>query len=364
MKSHDRNPLIQAPPLPADVVLHPSWWFVNEGITFDEDFFYHPKKRVECEQQMERALFERWGKYGLGSDRDRRIPLIGAVHLAAGFMISEMLGCKVQYRQDAAPEVLCAQRESLELDIGEAFESGVFKKFDALREALKAEFGYIKGDVNWAGVLNVAMDLRGERIFLDMFESPDEVKGLFSKIAALLEKFVVGIQKETGSSSISVNRNVRHIAKPVFLPSQCSHTMISTEHYEQFLLDHDLQWSGRHRPYGIHYCGPDVHRHIGALLKIPHLDFLDVGWGGNVGELRTNLPATFLNIRLSPVELIRRSCEEIEEAIRALVRDSGNPLLTGVCCINIDHQVSEEKITTIFATVRELRKELQSAHRP
>ena len=205
--------------------------------------------------------------------------------------------------------------------------------------------------------MNIALDLRGERIFTDMFDKPDEVNDFFSKIGALLEKFVAGIQKETGSSSISVNRNVRHIAKPVFLSSECSHTMISTDHYEQYLLKFDRNWSNNYRPYGIHYCGEDVHRHIASLVKIPHLDFVDVGWGGNVKELRANLPSTFLNIRLSPVNLIHASCGEIKATIRRLVTDSGNQYLTGICCINIDHHVDDEKITTIFETVRQLREE-------
>ena len=135
--------------------------------------------------------------------------------------------------------------------------------------------------------------------------------------------------------------------------------MISTDHYENYLLDFDIIWSKKYRPYGIHYCGEDVHRHVASLVKIPHLDFLDVGWGGDVKELRTHLPATFLNIRLSPVNLIHDSCEEIEAVIRKLVADSSVPYLTGVCCINIDHQAGDEKITTIFETVRQLREELQ-----
>jgi hypothetical protein len=100
-------------------------------------------------------------------------------------------------------------------------------------------------------------------------------------------------------------------------------------------------------------------RHAGSLAKIPHLDFLDVGWGGNVKKLRTDLPTTFLNIRLSPVDLIHDGCEQIEATIRKLVEDSGNPFLTGICCVNIDDHVQDEKITTIFETVRQLREELQ-----
>ena len=77
-----------SPMLAADIVLAPAWWFHNEGITFNEDFFYHPARRVEVERQMENVLYERWGKYGLGQDKDKDLPIVGAVHLDAGFLLS------------------------------------------------------------------------------------------------------------------------------------------------------------------------------------------------------------------------------------------------------------------------------------
>ncbi|MHC4658623.1 MAG: hypothetical protein ACYS83_05515, partial [Planctomycetota bacterium] len=99
--------------LPADIVLAPAWWFHNEGITFDEDFFYDPAKRVEAERKMEKVLYERWGKYGLGEEKDKDLPVVGAVHLAAGYLLSEMLGCEVEYKEDAPPQVICAKLQDL-----------------------------------------------------------------------------------------------------------------------------------------------------------------------------------------------------------------------------------------------------------
>ena len=87
------------------------------------------------------------------------------------------------------------------------------------------------------------------------------------------------------------------------------------------------------------------------------LDFLDVGWGGDVALLRKALPNTFLNIRLSPVEIIDQSVQKIGDIICRLVADSDNPQLTGVCCINMDEKVADEKITAVFETVAALREE-------
>ena len=346
-----------SPMLPTDIVLAPAWWFHNEGITFDEDSFYHPVRRVEVERKMEKVLYERWGKYGLGQDKDKDLPIVGAVHLAAGFLLSEMLGCEVEYKEDGPPQVICRQLQELTISAEAAFESSAYKKFEQLTESLKTKFGYLKGDVNWGGIFNIALDLRGEALFMDMFDRPDDVNFFLSEIAKVIERFTQSLQKESGSTSISVNRNVRHLEPPVYLHSECSHTMISIEDYKKFLFTYDEQWSKKYRPFGIHFCGKDAHRYAKVFTELADLDFLDAGWGGDVEELRKHLPYTFLNIRLSPVEIIDQSVDEIANTIHRLVADSGNSRLTGICCINMDEKVADEKITTIFKTVVTLREE-------
>jgi hypothetical protein len=203
----------------------------------------------------------------------------------------------------------------------------------------------------------VAMDIRGQTLLMDMLDKPDEVSQFLTSISAVIERFTHDMALETGSTSISVNRNVRHIRKPVFLHSECSHTMISVADYERLLMPMDIAWSRKHRPFGIHYCGEDAHRYGEAFSRLPHLDFLDVGFGGDVAELRRYLPETFLNIRLSPVEIIGQSVDEIRGTVRRLVNESANPWLTGVCCINMDDKVSDEKIAAIFEEVETLRAE-------
>ncbi|MCK4982728.1 MAG: hypothetical protein KAS17_07370 [Victivallaceae bacterium] len=343
--------------LPVDIVLAPEWWYKNEGITFDEDFFYHPDKRVEAEKKMESVLYDRWGSFGLGENHDKNIPQVGPVHLAAGYLLPEMLGCKVDYKVDTPPQVLSPHIDNMKLDFNKAFSSRAYKRFEKLVDKLKEKYGYVLGDVNWGGVLNIALDLCGQNLFMDMFDKPDDVKHFFSGITGVIEQFVEGVEKDTGTSSISVNRNIRHIKPAIYLHSECSHTMISVEDYENFLLDIDIRWSKKHKPFGIHYCGNDPHRYGKSFAKIPQLDFLDVGWSGDIKKLREHLPRTFLNIRLSPVEIIEQTPSEIEQTIRRLVRDSNNPYLTGICCINIDDMVSDKQINTIFKTVENLKKE-------
>jgi len=343
--------------LPVEIVLHPSWWHKHAGISFDRDFFYHPVRRVEVEQEMEKVLRDRFGRYGLWADARRR-PVIGAVHNAAGYLVSEMLGCAVEYMEDSAPQVICANRELGEIDVDGAFNSPAFKRFERLCESLKESYGYLEGDANWSGVLNLALDLWGQGLFLEMLERPDLVHRCLNQIGDVIHRFTSGICAETGTTSISVNRTVRHLEPAVFLHSACSLTMLPEHLYEEFLLPLDVLWSQEHDAFGIHYCGTDPHRFAKVFARLPRLAFLDVGWGGNVAALRAALPETFLNIRLSPVEIVHQSPDSIRRLVRDLVRQSGNPWLTGVCCINLDDTVGDETIGAVFEAVAELRAEV------
>jgi len=362
--AYNRNDLLDNDMLPVDVVFGPAWWYHHEGITFDEDFFFHPARRVEVERKMENVLHDRWGRFGLGRDHDADLPVIGAIHLAAGFLVSEMLGCRVEYLEDAPPQVIPANLDRLILPDDDALQTAAFKKLEQLADSLETKYGRLLGDVNWSGVLNVGLDLRGQTLLMDMIDRPGEVSRFLGRIAGTVESFTSVLAKMTGTTSISVNRNVCHIPRPVYLHSECSLVMISVDDYERFLMPYDTAWSGKYRPFGIHYCGTDPHRYAAAFARLPHLDFLDVGWPGDVALLRRHLPDTFLNVRYSPVEIVGQTPDEIRRTVRRLVHDSANPYLTGVCCINMDQHVRDEQITAIFEEVQLLREEYAAGREP
>lgn len=345
-------------PYPADIVLHPRWWYRHAGITFDRDFFYDPDCRVESERAMERALYERWGRFGLGRDRNTNIPWIGAVHLAAGYLVPEMLGCRVDYLEKDPPQVICAEEEYPAVSCENAFSSPAWKQIEKLKDDLILKYGMVKGDINWSGILNTALDLEGQNLFIKFFDRPEEIQVLLKKISRVIERFVSTVSGWTGTSSLSVNRSVRLLNRPVYLHSECSHTMIGVDDYEHFLKHFDKEWGKKFQPYGIHYCGSDPHRFAESWADLEHLDFLDVGAGGDPAVLRKYLPDTFLNIRLDPVALVTQTPADIAETMAALAAASADPFRTGFCCINIDDTVTDEQITAIFETAERLRKEV------
>jgi len=346
--------------LPVEVVFSPAWWHKRCGITFDRTFFFDADRRVEDEQTMRRELAALFPDLGLGQANSVPEPVIGAVHLASGYFIAEALGCQILYHDAAPPDVIPMGLDYRQIENWKPpvlCDTKAMVDFEQVVTALKARFGCVTGDVNWSGVQNTALDLRGMSLFTDYYDRPDVIRRFLDGIAEFILSFVQFVKGETRTSSVSVNRSVIHVDPSVNLHSNCSVTMISADVYEEFLLPFDQRFAAELEPYGIHHCGRNADELAESYAKVEGLCFVDVGWGSDLARCRKALPNAFLNIRLSPARMATCSPDDIREDVRRLARDAGRLDLIGFCCVNLDDQVSDENVRALFAAVSEIRDE-------
>jgi hypothetical protein len=205
--------------LPVEVVFHPSWWNHHYGLTFDEAFFFDPIKRVESERAMRSALHQRFGDLGLG-EADHAVPVVGPNRRPA--LPSAVLGL-IRFYDDASPEVIPAHltdEQVRTLDAPDLETHPTFGKLIALMDALEAQYGTLEGDVNWEGVQNVALNLRGQQLFVDYYEKPALARRLLDVVAQTLSTMAAYVRRRTGSNSIAVNRSwaCRLAHQPAFQP--------------------------------------------------------------------------------------------------------------------------------------------------
>lgn len=344
--------------LPLEFVFHPSWWNGNCGISFVKEFFFDPLYRVECEQKMEQYLYERFGDLGLGRKDAVPRPVAGTVHLAAGFIVSQILGCEIRYSENASPDVLPANltdEEVMGLSVSDFERNAPFLEVKSLMDSLSDKYGYVEGDFDWAGVQNIALDLRGQQLFIDYYDNPELAKHLFDVISETLVKFVRYIRNRTGTSSLSVNRSVGRFAPSVNLHSNCSIAMISPAIYNEFLLSYDCYLSQNLQPYGIHHCGNNMHLFAESYGRVGGVSFYDVGWGSDVAVCREKLPDAFLNLRLSPVKLLSCTPAEVKEDVDRLAEYGGSRDNVGFCCINMDYGTPDENVRMVYEAVKGLK---------
>lgn len=318
---------------------------------------------MESDFKMRNILYERFGRFGTDEKPVKPRPCIGATYLAAGYIISEMFGCKIEYYKDASPSVLPEMLSDEKADKIEPVNlktNAVFNQVSELMDKLKEKFGYVTGDINWQGILNVALDIRGQEIFVDMAEKPQRARRIFSSITETIIEFVNYIRGETGTSSISVNRAVEYVNPEINLHSNCSVVMVSPKTYKDILLEYDIKLSRALQPYGIHHDGNNLHLHADGYAEVPNVCFFDVGWGSDISLCRKKLSGAFLNLRYDPVKMRAASSEELEEDILRMLKESGDPDKTGFCCINMGWDVPDKNIETVYSTVDKYRKKFLS----
>jgi hypothetical protein len=62
-------------------------------------------------------------------------------------------------------------------------------------------------------------------------------------------------------------------------------------------------------------------------------------------------------LRLNPVEINSYSSDELREIISSRVEASGDVWKTGICCVNMDSEVRDERVDEIYSIAENLREE-------
>lgn len=349
-----------APPefLPVELVFNPNWWYQTAGISFDRSFYFDSAARVRNDVTMRRVLFERYGQLGLGEESPSPRPVIGSLYVAGGFVIPALFGAEIVFAPNAAPQ---PKPLNLSLEQIEVLEKPDFREtwpmndFIAQMDALEAEYGYLVGDMNTDGLLNVAYHLYGQQLFFDFYDNPERARRLLTLIGDLIVDVALYLRERTGSCSISVNRMVERVNPALFLHGNCSVQMISPESFRQLDLPVEQRMAERIQPFGVHHCGSNMHLIAPLYAQLPAV-FFDVGWGSDVACCREALPGAFFNLRLSPIRMLRCSAAEIAQDTEKLLRAAGPLEQAGVCCINMDYGTPDENIFAMVEVVQRYRR--------
>jgi hypothetical protein len=340
--------------IPVEFIFNPNWWFHNYGISFDEPFYFDRETRIRNDISMRRAMRER---FGMGDADPQPRPIIGSMHVAGGFVLPALFGARINFAANEAPWPVPMNLDREEISALEVPDIQTTWPMDCLiadMDALEEKFGYVAGDFDTDGILNTALCLRGQQLFVDFIEDPDLVFHLFTILAETYVLVARYVKSRTGTWAVATNRSILSVDPGIYLHSNCSVQMISPAIYEKFLLPYELYLAERLVPYGIHHCGNNLHRFIQAYSKVPAI-FYDVGWGSDVAICRRAFPDAFLNLRLSPVRMLQETPEVIQKDVRGLLSSAGTFDKVGVCCINMDYGTPDENVTAILEALESYR---------
>lgn len=338
--------------LPLDFDFHESWWYGNCGISFTQEYYFNPDRRVQADQEMRRYLYERYGHLGLGEKNPIKRPLIdfGCVTLPALF------GCKVLFAKNSSPTVKdlnLSDDEITRLRVPDIENSYPLSDIAKQMDYFESKFGFVVGDLDWDGALNLALHIRGPLLFEDFVSNPDMVHATVDVATKAMVKVVNYIQSRTGTTSISVTPIIADINPKLNVVSNCTVTMISPSHYEEFIFQYDKFLSRSLQPFGVHHCGSNMEKYVRVYQKL-QAKFFEIGWGSDVRECRKVLgPKVYVNARLSPVRLKTCSREAIIEDTRTLIEQAYSLQTFSISSMGIEYETPDENLEAVVEAVEQ-----------
>jgi uroporphyrinogen decarboxylase len=230
---------------------------------------------------------------------------------------AEILGCRLHWAEEVPPSVIAHPLEEAGLDALPKFDAGAGRMPVALGalQTLRRRFG---DETAFYGLLcgpfTLAAHLRGNSLFLDMFDEPARVDDLLATCA--------GVARETAAAYLAAGADVIAVVDPMV-------SQISPEDFTRFVapaLDNVFDFiRGRGGLSSLFVCG-DVSRNLEAMSRTK-TDNLSVDEQIPIPRLRQLCEAAGKsfggNLRLTAVLLLGEPDDARKEAIDVL--DAAGP---------------------------------------
>jgi hypothetical protein len=185
---------------------------------------------------------------------------------------------------------------------------------DLLRQAdeIQAIEGQVAGFINWQGVLNNALRLRGQDLLIDLFETPELCHHFFEMICSVTIEAIKRLHERQRISGVDYR---------FATISNCSVNMISPEQYEVFLLPHDRRIAAQFETVGIHNCAWNADPYLPLYATIPNLGYIDMGVDSNLGNARALIPNTRRALMYTPMDLADKPLDSIRYDLERTARE-------------------------------------------
>ena len=318
-----REPLIgDEPYVRISLGFTPRWFHSRLGVDMGERWHVDPAYRYEALVQMKEHLHETLPTVSYFTpeyDRNGVERTSATIDGVYGIMpIPLQYGLSPVYQTDNWPDVKADVRLSKEdidsLPPPDPASAPHMKQLLEQMGWIEAKAGRIYGYLNYQGILNIALKVRGNAIFIDMMDDPDWTKRFFRHIAesmAATAKLVQERQERSGFRS------------GVFTVSNCVLNMVSPTQYEEFVLPLDMELSTRFPTFGVHTCNWDATPYLEQLRKIDKMGYLDTGAMADLARMKRMFPDTRRSVLYGPVELEQKSEAEILEEISRIAEEYG-----------------------------------------
>ena len=290
----------------------PAWFHRRCGIDFSEHWHKDPYYRYESLKMMKAELVKAFPTVSyLDISCEDDLATISGCYGA--YVTTQVFGMPLRYAPDrwpvCNPEKTLSLKEIEGLDTEKLIQGPFVEELFHQMDIIESEWGRIHGYLNWQGVLNNAFQIRGQDIFLDIYDRPDLVHDFFSTICEVMIRLAKMVQERQRKSGFFINQ---------FSVSNCTLNMVSPQMYSEFLFPYDRRVALSFERFGVHTCNWDITPYIKVLRELPKLGYLDMGMMSDMAQVRKVFPEPRravmywpTTLQDAPLETIRRDMERI-----------------------------------------------------
>lgn len=328
----------------------PNWYRTNVGldgeqIDFGERWHIDPAYRRATIVAMRGAISRRFPGTSIGHVDEPDSPLDVLTGTYGGSMISAIFGVPIIWAENNWPNAAhqylsddeMAGIEPPDLDANPVF-ADLMRQVDWIAE----NEGTVVGFINPQGIINNAQRLRGENIFLDMFDDPEGCRKLFDAISTTMIGVVRRLHERQRATGFD----------PGFITvSNCLVNMVSPTQYRDLLLPYDRRFGEEFPTIGIHNCAWTADPYMQDYADVPNLAYIDMGIDSDLELSRELVPQGRRALMYTPMDVANKSSDELRADFERIAKEYGP---CDVVLADIEAGTPDERVQELVDLCREI----------
>lgn len=326
-----------------------NWAHRYAGVRYTQDYFFDHQVRVETRKAIDRKMFEMFGDAGLGAENPEANPDIDC---CGGILGKAIFGIPVEFHEDRAPDVM-----TLNINAEQMESYGLSKDFvnqfpmQQMRkqvEEIRRNYGRVNPtyDLFHHGVVNLGLDIRGNEMFMDIYERPDQLRAFFERLGDGLLEVADYCEQLMGKM-------------PLYKVGHCSMCMFPPEFYMNLVLDIDAKLARRIQPFGIHHHGRTDNGHLDAYKELQKksgvlIEMFDLDWNADFEYFRELFPKAYLFYLMDPSAIASGNEDSYKREVARVVDKLGSAHGVSFVAGDLDDRVSPDQIMSLAMSVREV----------
>ncbi len=297
------------PPVRVEIGFTPNWYRRRLDIDFGEKWHNDPAYRKETVIAMRNELNKRFPGCNIGKMSDEPDLLTGVY---GANMTSSIYGIPIIYSKDNWPNSAhkpLSDQEMKDLVPPDLDNNLFFKNFLTQLDWIQKDQGKIIGFINWQGILNNAYRLRGQQIFIDMYENQELLMHLMDCVCTTMIHATSRLRERQKAGNVGYN---------FFTVSNCLVNMISPENYRDFIMPFDIKISREFSSMGIHNCAWNAGPYLDYYANVPNIGYIDMGIESDLEKAKKLFPDARRAVMYTPMDLNSKSLTQIKEDINMI----------------------------------------------